>query len=255
MQIIILAFIVFFIIFLIEMCLFFIVRNKKAQNFCHTIDELYNNFFTHKEKFNYLPLHQSNSYEQVLYISTNKNKKLFCENFLYKNINFLLTLSKFIDLKINSSKQTFRAKRKRILIEEIASVVAYSVIYSNNCNLFKLYKKLSHQYNIKNKENKIFKLLLGQKLIYILFQIESEIMDISKIIKKSKKIKKVKKYKKKLYFFAELYSIKKFHKNSTKLLANYKFNYNKIAGFLIIELNESQKKLKIIISYLIAMFS
>ena len=243
------------IIILLLLCFYIILKNEKSKKFCKTVDELYNTFYTYKEKFYYLPLTKSNSNEKINFIVFNNNKKLFCEKFLYKNINFLITVSKFIDLKINSSKQTFRSKNNKVLIEEIASVVAYSIIYSNKCNLFKLYKRLSTQYNLKNKENKIFKVLLGQKLICLLFEIESEIIDISKIINKSKTTKKVKKYKKKLYFFAELYSIKKFHKNSTKLLSEYKFDYNKIAGYLILELNESEKKMKVIISYLIAMFS
>ena len=148
---IILICILLILITLTSICLFFMFKNKKNNNLCKTIDELYNNFFTYKEKFNYLPLNHSNSNEKIVYISYNTNKKLFCEKYLYKNINFLLTVSKFIDLKINSSKQTFRSKKNMILIEEIASVVAYSTIYSNKCNLFKLYKKLSIQYNLKNK--------------------------------------------------------------------------------------------------------
>ena len=240
---------------LLGLCFYYIVKRKKTMNYCHSVDELYNNFLTYKEKYNYLKLSKSNSHEKILVLSTNKLKKIFCEKFIYKKIDYLLTLSKFIDMKINNNKQTFRAKNGKILIEEIASVVAYSVLLSNECKLFDLYKRLYRQYNLKVKENKIFKILLGQKLLYLLFELESEIIDISRIINKSKKTRKVKKYKKKIYFVAELYAIKKFHQNSTKLLAKYKYDYKKIAGFLMLELTETAKKQQIIITYLIAMFS
>lgn len=238
----------------ISLCVFVIFFKKRQTNFCHTVAELYNTFLTHKEKYTYIPLSKSTANEKILLLIFNKNKKFFCEKYLYKKLDFLFTVSRFVDYKLNQSKQLFRSKNDKILIEQIACVVAWSVILSNECKLFELYKKLNKQYNLKLKENKIFKLLLAQKLIYLLFEIECEIIEISKIIEKSKTIKKVKFYKKKLYFLAELYAVKKFHKNSTKLLSKYKFNYNKIADNLIFELDDVAKKQKIIISYLITMF-
>ena len=240
---------------LVSLCFFIIAEQKKQGKFCKNVQELYDNFLTHKEKYTYFPLSKSTANEKIILLNLNKRKKLFCEKFLYKNIDLLYTISKFIDYKINSNNFLYRAKNGKILIEQIASTVAFSAIISDKCKLFSLYKKLNLQYNLRVKENKIFKLLLGQQLIYLLFEIEHETIEISKIIDKSKNFKKVKNYKKKLYYLAELYAIKKFHKNSTKLLSNYKYNYSKIANNLLLELDDISKKQKIIISYIITMFA
>ena len=238
----------------ISFCVFVIYFKKRQANFCHTVDELYDTFLTYKEKYSFIPLTKSTANEKIVLLQSNKTKKLFCEKYLYKKLDFLYTVSRFIDFKLNSNKQLFRSKNYKILIEEIASVVAWSVVLSDKCKLFELYKKLNLQYNLRSKENKIFKLLLGQKLIYLLFEIECETIEIAKIVARAKTIKKVKHYKKKLYFWAELYGIKKFNKNSTKLLSKYRYNYTKIAASLLFELDEIAKKQKIIISYLITMF-
>lgn len=242
-------------LFLVGLCFYVIIENKNSPNFSHNIDELYEIFFTHKEKYVFMFLHISKSNEKILLLNANKYKKIFCQKYLYSKIDFLLALSKFIDYKINSNKQMYRAKNNKILIEEIASVVASSVFKSNKCNLFSLYKKLNRAYSLKIKENKVFKLLLGKHLIYNLFEIEQEIIDISKIILRSKSVNKLRKYKKKIYEQAEIYSIKKYNPNANKILAKYKFDYKQIAKLLFIELKETEEKEKIIISYLIAMFS
>lgn len=243
------------ILWLVGLSIGVIVKSKKEPKFSHTLDEIYDNFYSHKEKYTYRELHQSFANEKILILSSNKQKKIFSQKYLYKRMKFLLSLSKFIDFKINFNTQKYRAKKNKILIEEIASVVSNSVYLSNECKLFSLYKKLSNVYGLKIKENKIFKVLLGQQLIYRLFEIEEEMIQISKIIFKSKKTKKIKKFKKKIFLYAELYSIKKYNPNASKILAKEKINFNKLAGVLFEELSEAQKKEKIIISYLTIMFS
>jgi len=240
---------------LLTICLFILIKEKYKPKSLRTENELSEKFYNLKTRYEYLSLTKSVSNEKILILSSNKLKKTVFQEFLYSKIEYLLSLSKVIDEKLNSDKKTYRSKNGKILIEEIASVVASSIFLSDKCNLFEIYKTYLNVYKIKQKENKIFKLLLGQKLIYNLFDIEKEVIDISKIIIKSKSTKKIKKYKKQLYFLAEIYSIKKYNPNSTKILSNRKFNYNKIAKILFNELKESEKKEKIIISYLITMFS
>lgn len=232
-----------------------LIKQKFQPEFCKRVDDLYGNFLTCKERFSYKKLPKSNAQEKIIVLEPGRNKKLFCERLFCEKYDFLKTLASSIDLKINSLKLTFRAKNKRILIDQISWVVAYSAIISNDCTLFKTYKKLYATYKLKLKEHKIFKVLLGQKLIYLLYEIQSEICDISRVIEVAKHTVRIKKYKKKIYFFAQLYAVKKFHPNSTKLLSDYKCNYSKLTAMLLVELSEIEKKQKIIISYLISMFS
>ena len=243
------------LLWLVGLCFIVIVKSKHSPKFCHTLDELYECFYAKKERYEYLPLHQSNTNEKMLLIFSNKNKKIYSQKFLYKKIKYLLSLSSFIDLKINFNTQKYRAKHNKILIEEIASVVSNSIYLSNDCKLFDLYKKIGKIYPLKIKENKIFKVLLGKQLLDRLFEIEEEMIDIAKIINKSKSIKRLKKFDKKIYYYAEVYAVKKYNPNSSKILADKKLDYFKIAGFLFEELSEAEKKEKIIISYLTIMFS
>lgn len=180
---------------------------------------------------------------------------LFCEKYLYKKKAFLLTLSKLIDYKINTNTSTFRSKNNLILIEEIASVVANKTLTSNKCDLFKEYSKLKYQYALKQKEEKIFKILLAQKLLFVLYNITSELKEISKVIVKSKKSKRFKKYKKQILTNAEIYGICKFNANSRKILLKINEKPSKSCNTLIYELLNAELKIKIIIEYLSIMFS
>ena len=87
-----------------------------------------------------------------------------------------------------------------------------------------------------------------------LYDIESEIINISKVIHKSKTTDKIKKYKKKILLLAEIYAIKKYNPNSTKILNKHKLDYNIIAKKLFSELKNAETKEKIIIYYLQTMF-
>lgn len=232
-----------------------ILKKKKSPKFSHNLAEIYEVFYAHRGKYDYLNLHQSFAYEKIEILSLNSSKKIFSQKYLYKKIDYLLSISKIINYKINFNTQKYRAKRNKILIEEVASVVSNEIYLNSDCKLFDKYKKICNIYPLKIKENKIFKILLGEQLIYRLYEIEMEIIEISKIIEKSKKIKRINGYKKKIFYYAELYSIKKYNPNATKILAKTKIDFNKIAGCLFEELCEAQKKEKIIISYLTIMFS
>ncbi|MBQ8424916.1 MAG: hypothetical protein IJX17_02710 [Clostridia bacterium] len=239
---------------LVILCFFIIAREKKKNKSLSSENELSTNFYNSKEKYEYLGLEKSKTYEKILLLSSNKLKKIFCQKLFYSNIDFLLSLSKQIDEKINNDNKTYRSKNGHILIQEIASVVSSSILLSDKCNLFEKYKKISNIYKLKQKENKIFKILLGKQLLQKLYDIESEIINISKVIHKSKTTDKIKKYKKKILLLAEIYAIKKYNPNSTKILNKHKLDYNIIAKKLFSELKNAETKEKIIIYYLQTMF-
>lgn len=251
MKIVIICVVICFL--LLNIALYFLFKPKK--NRCINANDLKELFVINREKYVYKFLDKSSCHEKMIMLKTNKVKKLFCQKFLYEKIDFLVSLAKELDFKINNSKIKYRAKHNLCLIEAIASAVSQNVYSNNDCNLFAKYRDIAKIYSVKNKENKIFKILLGKELIYRLYDIESEIIEISKIILRAKSTKKIKKYKKQLYFLAQIYAIKKYNQNSTKLLSKYNLDYNKIAKNFFDELSITEKKEKVIISYLIVMFT
>lgn len=244
------------ILFLCILCIYKIILNHKRELAYENITNLSEVFVSDKlKKIEYLVLPKSNVNEQMQIIFIDNHKKLYFENSIYKNKNYLLALSKFIDYKINTCKQTFRSKDSIILIDEISKTLAFDLLKTNKCEIFSKYKNLINVYSIKQKENKMFKLLLSQKLFYILIKLENELIEISNVIKNAKTTKKVHKYNKRILFNAQIYSIKKFNRNSSKLLYSTNLNVKKLINELLLELFESEYKIKIIINYLITMFS
>ena len=160
-----------------------------------------------------------------------------------------------IDYKINSNKQKYRTKENKILINEISTLIATNILKSNQNNLFKNYKELINVFSLRQKENKIFKILLAQKLILLLYKINSELNEISYIITKSKSVKKLKKFNKQILWSAQIYSIKNFNSNSTKILFNKNINEKNIINNFFLELYEAENKIRRIITYLVTMFS
>lgn len=234
---------------------FAVCVNQKRQRFCFSVSDLQRNFFSYGEKFEYKKLSKSNANAELKLLFQMKQKPLNIERQLYDKKDYLLTLSKFIDFKLNSNKQTFRCKNGLLLIEQISAVVAAEVLRYETPRLFDLYKKLKYEYNLKQKEEKVFKLLLAKELIKILCDIEYELKTISKVIVKSKRINKLRHYKKQIYEVAEIYGVKKFNQNSTKILDNQKDKIEGKTKLLFDELYGINIKLKTIIAYLCIMFS
>ncbi len=189
------------------------------------------------------------------YIKSLNHKKIFPEKQIFKNIDFLLVLSKLVDSKINNLKLKFRSKNNHILIEEIASVLASSILYSNNTDVFFKYKKFANEFSIKQKEHKYFKFLLAKNMLECIFKIEMELFEISKSIELGKTINKIFHSNKKIIDDSVIYSISKFNKNSTKLIYFSQKNDKVCTKNLFNELFEAELKLKIYINYLLAMFN
>lgn len=239
---------------IVSLCTLYIIKEKKKLS-CLTVKELYSNFSTHKEHYNYSRLPKSNIEEELSYLFSKSSNLLFCEKILYSKQGYLLTLSRLIDVKINTNKNTYRTKNNLVLIEQLASVIANQINLSNECKLFKQFSMLKLQYSLKQKEEKVFKILLGQKLIIELCKIERELKQISKIITKSKKARKFSPQSKQINFDALVYGIKRFNPNSGKILANFQGNLSKSAENLFNELLNAELKIKIILQYLSVMFS
>ena len=242
------------LIFLIVQCAITLQRAHTDYT-CSSFAILKNKFINNKpQNLEYRTLDKSNVNEKLVYTLETKHDQLKVESLIYKNKKYLFALSKFIDYKINLSKIKYRAKENIVLIDEISKILAYELIKSNNCKIFEHYKYYVKVFKIKQKENKIFKLLLSQKLFLLLTNIESELIEISKTIKTAKTSDKIVKFNKKLLFNAQIYSIVNFNPNATKLLHEIDIDHDSLINQLFLELLESESKIKIIINYLIAMY-
>ena len=251
-----LFFVVIFIIiiFLLIYCFLYII-SVKTDIFCVNFNNLQNIFLHNKTKTSYKKLPRSNTIKFVNEIYDCDLKQLQTQKIIFNNKKFILTISKLIDYKINSNKQKYRAKENKILINEISTLIATNILKSNQNNLFKNYKELINIFSLRQKENKIFKILLAQKLILLLYKINSELNEISYIITKSKSVKKLKKFNKQILWSAQIYSIKNFNSNSTKILFNKNINEKNIINNFFLELYEAENKIRRIITYLVTMFS
>ncbi len=231
------------------------IISSKNEIFCSNFKTLYNNFKDTKTKIIFNKLNKSCCFFDMKFTLSRIKEPLIFENEIVKNKNFLITITKFVDYKINKTNCTFRSKNGEIIIDSVAEIVASQVIKSNNCSLFKIYNKCKTAFSIRQKEDKIFKVLLAQKLLVILGQIEEEFRSISKIILKSKSSFKLKKYKKQIYQSAQIYSVVKYNKNSTKILYNSNIEKDKVINDFFSEMLEAEYKTKLIITYLKVMFS
>lgn len=240
-------------------CIFLIILYRflhKNDNFCRNIDSLFdlyktkNNIKFHYIKLNFYPI---NKKLNKLLINKNENN-LFCKNSVIKNKDFLITISKFVDYNLLKNTISYRSKNNIPLIENISKVLVYNFKNSFNNNLLAEYKKYNKIFNIKQKENKVAKLLIGRELINYLIENLNEIDNISKIINKSKTAKHFKNHDNLLLNLAEYYGILKFNNNANKLIVSNnlnKFNLNQFYN----ELFFYEYKIKQIVNYLSAMFN
>ena len=137
-----LMFFAFFIfIFFCVIIVFFNHFLLKNNTFCEKMKNLDVLIFSKQLKTKFIKLNKSHSNYVVLNMFLNQQKKLFIENEIYLNKNYLVVLSKIIDQKINSVKTTFRSKRGKIYIDEISKYIASLILTKDECLLFSEYKK------------------------------------------------------------------------------------------------------------------
>ncbi len=230
---------------------YFLLKNNK---FCNNFNSLKSLSTNPLIKYYYLPLTKSNISTLTKRMLKNKNNKIFPLKHIYKNKDYLMTISKFVDYKINSNKQTFRTKNENIIVENIAYIISKTIYHNEKYKIYFNYKLANNMFSLKIKEHKVFKYLLGKFLIYELYTIYDEIYHISNIIQKYKKRKINIIYKKNIYNIAKFYSIFKYNNNSTKLTFNQKINRADIVKILFEELFFAEQKIRTIIAYLKAIF-
>ena len=234
---------------------FFVCKKLTYKNFnelsLNEIEKIYQT----KEKFDYKKLKHSSLNEYIKILYSNIKKPMFTDKVLIDNKKYILTLSKFIDYKINNSKQTFRAKSNLILIEQIAAYLSKELIKSGECKIFFKFNQLKLQYNLRQKEIKVFKILLAKYIFEEIIKIENELIEVSDTIQKSKNAKHLNFYRKKLKNSANIYGIVKFNGNSNKLLANDDLNKEELLKNFFIELMEAEHRLKLSVTYLKVLFS
>lgn len=228
-------------------------KNYKPEiNSLNDLEECFVNDKT--TKVEYKKLETTNANNKIKSIFKNLTKPMFTDKVLIKNKDYLLSISKFVDYKINNSKQTYRSKSNIILIEAVASILCSEIIKRGECNLFRKFEFCKHKFNLRQKEIKIFKLLIAKCLIDEIFNLEKELCEISGVIIKAKTAKHTTNYRKKLLNSANLYGIVKFNNNSTKLLFLKSHNKMKIIKNFFAELFEAENRLKIACTYLKVLF-
>lgn len=232
-------------------CMYFL---SKKEIFCEILKLLNNLVNDKKIKFKYKTLAKSftnldlaNLFNKIIYPTEFQTE-------LVQNKDYLLAISKFVDYKINNCKLTFRAKNAYTILENLAYIISLNIYKDYPYTLFDDYLKNYKNFQIKNKENKYFKILLAKNLIYILIKISTEMNYISNIIHKYKKRNFVINYKKNIYNYAEFYAILKYNPNSNYYYFKKDLNAEIIFSNLFYSLAEAEHKVKIIITYLKTMF-
>lgn len=216
------------------------------------LDSLFNVKTKEKTILKKIPTSQTNVKVKIMFNSM--KYPMFTEKYLLDNKNYFLAVSKFVEYKINSSKQTFRAKSNCILILQLANLLASELIKSGECKIFHKFKLFQSQFKLRQKEIKIFKILLADALLLEILKIESELNQISFVIQKSKNAKSLKKYRKMLLSTASLYGVIKYNKNSTKLIVNPKQETYQNIQKLFNELIEAEHRIKLAITYIKVLF-
>lgn len=243
----------FITIFSIYFTLLIVFYNKKTI-FCDNLKTLLNLNNNTKIRYKYKKLSYSNTYKSLNKIMKNKHNYLSVEKQFYDSKDFLLTISKFIDYKINFNKLTYRAKKNKTIIENYSKAISINIHKDYPYVLFDEYARNYKQLQIKLKENKIFKILLARFLLEELIKIERELIYISKIIHKYKKRNFIINYNKNIYNYAKFYAIFKFNKNANYYIYKQNLNQKEIIFSLFSFLFETENKLKVIITYLKTMF-
>lgn len=241
---------IFFAIILI-FCIYFLT---KKEIFCDNLILLNNLMIDKKIKYKYKTLDYSFT---NLDIEKLFNRIIYPTSFqseIIDNKNYLLTISKFIDYKINNCKLTFRTKNSYTILENLAYIISLNIYKDYPYRLFDDYLKNYSLFQIKIKENNYFKILLAKNLICILIKISTEMNYISNIIHKYKKRKFLINYKKNIYNYAKFYAILKYNPNSNYYYFKKNLNSNAIFSNLFSSLAEAEHKTKIILTYLKTMF-
>lgn len=227
---------------------------NKNTFFCSNLNELKQLKSNPEIKLTYQNLNKSNTHKKLKLLFNKINNPMYIEKLLIKKKDYLFAISKFVDYKINHDTKLYRAKNGTTIIENLSHVLTQKIHMGNNYSIFKTYKINYSTLSIKQKENKIFKIIVAKNLIEELIEIESELIQISNIINKYKKRKFVLNYNKNILNIARNYAILKYNPNSTYIIHRYNIAKDMCLNILFSELFDADLKLKTILSYLKVMF-
>ena len=221
--------------------------------FCNKSNYVKLEDFYNIKKFNYSKLRKTNIHNLTRKSFRVKNK-IFPLKFFYANENYLKALSKFINLKINNSKITYRSINSITMIECLASRLVEELIKTNKTYVFKNYKTLNKILKLKQKEHKVFKIVLARTLLEKVIKIKHNLDIIDKIIIKSKNAKSIRFYRNSTYFNAQIYSILHYNNNSSKVLYKLKTPTDDHIKTFFTYLFQQTHLVNIIINYLVIIF-
>ena len=205
-------------------------------------------------KIHYKKLSFSNTQTLIKQIFKTPNR-LFAASSLVANKTYLQTLSKFVDYKINNHKSTFRSRGRLTLIEETSKSCVSTLVSSKSPVVFLRFKQLQCEYNFKQKELKIFKLILAKDLMCFIYQNEMILNDMMKIIKKSKNANCLRFYKNNLHFYSNIYGICKYNQNANTLILKNNIDKNYMVSRFFRELYRIKNNIDIAVNYLLVMFN
>lgn len=201
--------------------------------------------FKIKQKFEYTKLKPTNLFFLTKYIIKNKNQ-LYMNKYINNNLDYILSLSKFIDKTIKTNIK-FRSKNNRILIDEIAKLIVTNTIILQKPVLFKLVKFYVNKYKINKKELNIIKILITKYLFCVLFKNYIYSIRVNKTINTYSNTRH---FNLKTTNTIKQYSLICFNKNYSKFIHT---NNNYISSFLMRQVNIFNTN-KLIVLYLINLY-
>lgn len=243
----------FILLFLIVLLL--IINYNKNAKLIFFNANLYNIKKKYSKNNKYAKLNHSKTYNNISSVFKAKNSWFNFLTDIINNKNYYLSLARFIDHKINSNTNNYRARNKTPLIELVANKLVKDFMRTNIPNIFKRYHSLKSKLKLQKKEDKVFKYLVCKNLLTYFAQVLKNLITMSEVIQKSKTITKIKKYKNHILFLSQCYGIAKYNKNSTLLLEKNNINTRQYITQFLFELNRYNSSLIITSHYLKIMFN
>ena len=182
------------------------------------------------------------------------NNNIFICKLLNLNKDFIIILSNKIEQKINNTKTTYRAKNGVVFIDDISKQLLTISLKNHKPTIFYNYRNLYTKLNLKQKENKIFKIVLANNILHKVVDMHDYLNNILKIFNKSKNAKCIHYYNDNMCFYAQILSFCKFNNNIKSI-----YRYSEYDIFYMIKrfykhLYNLEFELNFLISYLLVLF-
>jgi len=159
---------------------------------------------------------------------------------------FVMSLLKKLEERINSNNQLFRAINNECIIETVASSYAHAILIEENFNIFSKFKELSMLVKVYKKEAAVLGALVMKDLAMIYLELIKDTNKIkSEIFKGERAAVLIKKPS-----FAKIYGICLLNKSASKLILKYNLDARLATSSVICELDQIGYKQRIIHNYL-----